>query len=148
MQKSVILGKNTWIILCDSEIWKSYSTCHMSTSITRTNMYEYSVSLSIQIYKAFKIAVLCNDQNSKGFTTFKHFTQMCEQNCYKIKKLITWRNYVFMKYNERQLCKTTVAWNYIQMRTIPLLGEWRVYFNMVCALSHVKLYCWLKVARE
>jgi hypothetical protein len=80
---------------------------YLSTSITRTNMYKYSVSLLIQIYKLFKITVLYNDQNSKEYAKFKHFTQVCEQNCYNIKNLITGKNDVFMKY-ERQLCKTTV----------------------------------------
>lgn len=108
---------------------------YLSTSITRTNMYKYSVSLLIQIYKLFfKITVLCNDQNSKEYATFKHFTQVCEQNCYKIKNLITRKNDVFMKY-ERQLCKTTVEWYYTKVRTISLLEDWKVHPNTVCALS-------------
>lgn len=52
----------------------------------------------------------------------KHFAQACEQNRYKIKILITCRNNVLMKY-KRRLCKTTVAQNYTEVRTISLLGD-------------------------
>jgi len=45
----------------------------MSTSTARRNMYKYSVSLMIQIYKLFKITVLCNDQNSKGYAKVQTF---------------------------------------------------------------------------
>jgi hypothetical protein len=58
----------------------------------------------------------------KGMQSSEHFTQACEQNCCKIKILITSRNGVLMKY-ERQLCKTTVALNYTEVRTVSLLGE-------------------------
>jgi vancomycin permeability regulator SanA len=45
----------------------------MSTSTARRNMYKYSVSLMIQIYKLFKITLLSNDQNSKGYAEVQTF---------------------------------------------------------------------------
>lgn len=45
----------------------------MSTSTARRNIYKYSVSLIIQIYKLFKITVLRNDQNLKGHTKVQTF---------------------------------------------------------------------------
>lgn len=45
----------------------------MSTLTVRRNMYKYSVSSMIQIYKLFKITVLYNDQNSKGYAKVQTF---------------------------------------------------------------------------
>jgi hypothetical protein len=98
---------------------------YLSTPTARTNVYNYSVSLMIQTYKIFKITVLCNDQNSKGYAKVQTFhTSVRAKSLTRFKILITCRNNVLLKY-ERRLRKTTVARNYTEVRTISLLGEVR-----------------------
>jgi len=121
---------------------------YLSTSVARTNMYKYSVSLMIQIYNIFKINVLRNDQNSK---TIRKSPNISHKRASKIvtrfKILITCRNNILLKY-ERQLCKTTVAQNYTEVRTISLLGDWGAHPNAVCALSCKTSLLWVKSGKR
>jgi len=52
-----------------------------------------------------------------------------------------------MKY-ERQLCKTNVARNYTEVRTIPLLRDWGAHLNTVCALSCKTSLLWVKSGKR
>jgi hypothetical protein len=131
--KQVAKGRNTWIIFVLIRYVKiPQHLSYLSTSVARTNMYKYSASLMIQTYNIFKINVLRNDQNSKRIRKSPNISHKCVSKIVtRFKILITCRNNVLLKY-ERQLCKTTVARNYTEVRTVSLLGDWGAHPNTVC----------------
>jgi len=120
----------------------------MSTSTARRNMYKYSVSLMIQMYKLFKITVLCKWPEFKRISESPNISyKRASKIITRLKTLITCRSNVLMKY-ERQLCKTAVAWNYTEERTVPLLGDWGAHPNTVCALSCKTSLLWVKSGKR
>jgi hypothetical protein len=128
--------KNICIISCWSDMQKSHSTCHIcqhrsqeQTCINILSAYWYEYT------KFFKLTVLCNNHNSKRVRRVQNISHKhASKIAARLKTLITCRNDILMKY-ERRIYKTTIAWNYTEVRKVSLLGDWRVRPNTVCALS-------------
>lgn len=66
---------------------------------------------------------------------------MYEQNSYlKDLHLISYTNGAYMKYNERQICNTTVAWIHIQLRTNNFTVWWWNTQILWSQYLHIKLF--------